>query len=91
MDYLKEIKNVKNLNDEKEKKLSECVIDESIKKRVRYEELDVLKSDEWRIKENYMEVIKNKKLDREMRIKELIEIVECKWKKYENEMKEVIE
>jgi hypothetical protein len=71
--------------------LSECVIDESIKKRVRYEELDVLKSDEWRIKENYMEVIKNKKLDREMRIKELIEIVECKWKKYENEMKEVIE
>jgi hypothetical protein len=46
VDYLKEIKNVKNLNDEKEKKLSECVIDESIKKRVRYEELDVLKSDE---------------------------------------------
>ncbi|CAH2098987.1 unnamed protein product [Euphydryas editha] len=90
---LKGIRNIRHLEDNLIDKLVHCANDNNVKARVRVAALEAFQADPCsaKIKKTGLELMKNRQLDSEIRIKAYLAVIQCPCGKSANEIKILLE
>ncbi|XP_045779870.1 apolipophorins [Maniola jurtina] len=90
---LKGIRNIGHLEDALIDKLVHCAADNNVKARVRVAALEAFQADSCssKVKKTAMDIMKNRQLDSEIRIKAYLAVIDCPCGKSANEIKTLLE
>ncbi|XP_050357243.1 apolipophorins [Nymphalis io] len=90
---LKGIRNIRHLEDSLIDKVVHCAVDNNVKARVRVAALEAFQGDPCaaKIKKAGLDIMKNRQLDSEIRIKGYLAVIQCPCGKSANEIKHLIE
>ncbi|XP_039760975.1 apolipophorins [Pararge aegeria] len=90
---LKGIRNIGHLEDSLIDKLVHCAVDNSVKARVRVAALEAFQADSCatKVKKTALDIMKNRQLDSEIRIKAYLAVIDCPCGKSANEIKTLLD
>lgn len=90
---LKGIRNIRHLEDSLANKLAQCAMDNNVKARVKSAALEAFQSDPCipKLKKTAIDIMKNRQLDSEIRIKAYLAVISCPCAGSANEIKNLLE